>query len=133
MMLFHSLQNCTVLKLGGGFTLLGGIDYRYGLMNNQYKSVSSFGPFNSNFDETAMDQKSAYTSLHFNNQKFSVELGGRITSHSRYGTNYTYTFNPGYNFDEHYRIFASVASAFKAPSLYQLANPVTTAMALKQI
>jgi vitamin B12 transporter len=114
------------VKLGGGFTLLGGIDYRYGLMNNQYKSVSSFGPFNSNFDETAMDQKSAYTSLHFNNQKFSVEFGGRITSHSRYGTNYTYTFNPGYNFDEHYRIFASVASAFKAPSLYQLANPVTT-------
>lgn len=114
------------VKLGGGFTWLGGIDYRYGLMNNQYRSVSSFGPFNSNFDEMWNDQKSAYTSFHFNNNKFSVELGGRVTNHSKYGTHYTYTFNPAYNFDGHYRIFASVASAFKAPSLYQLANPVKT-------
>lgn len=112
------------VKLGGGFTLLAGIDYRYGLMNNQYRSVSAFGPFNSNFDEQWNDQKSGYASLHFNNQKFSAELGGRVTNHSRYGTHYTYTFNPAYNFDEHYRIFASLATAFKAPSLYQLANPV---------
>ncbi|MEO7530415.1 MAG: TonB-dependent receptor [Sediminibacterium sp.] len=108
------------VKLGAGFTLLGGVDYRYGSMNNEYRSVSSFGPFNSKFNDTAMNQKSVYTSLHFNNKDFSFELGGRLTNHSRYGTHYTYTFNPSYTFDEHYRIFGSIATGFKAPSLYQL-------------
>jgi vitamin B12 transporter len=110
----------TSVKLGGGFTLLGGGDYRYGSMFNEYRSVSSFGPYNSKFNDTSMNQQSLYTSIHFNNQNFSVELGGRLTNHSRYGTHYTYTFNPSYTFDEHYRIFGSIASAFKAPSLYQL-------------
>lgn len=107
-------------KLGGGFTLLAGTDYRYGSMNSEYRSVSSFGPFNSKFADTPMNQQSAYTSVLYNNNKFSVELGGRWNDHSRYGTNYTYTFNPSFTFDEHYRIFGSIATAFKAPSLYQL-------------
>lgn len=110
----------TSVKLGGGFTLLGGGDYRYGSMYNEYRSVSSFGPYNSKFNDTSMNQLSLYTSIHYNNQNFSAELGGRLTNHSRYGTHYTYTFNPSYTFDEHYRIFGSIASAFKAPSLYQL-------------
>jgi vitamin B12 transporter len=108
------------VKLGGGFTLLAGTDYRYSSMNSEYRSVSAFGPFNSKFPDTPMSQKSAYASVHFNNKDFSVELGGRWNDHSRYGTNYTYTFNPSYTFDEHYRIFGSIATAFKAPSLYQL-------------
>ena len=110
----------TSVKLGGGFTLLGGADYRYSSMNNQYRSVSSFGPYNSKFNDTSMNQQSLYSSLHFNNKDFSVELGGRLTNHSRYGTHYTYTFNPSYTFDEHFRIFGSIATGFKAPSLYQL-------------
>ncbi len=110
----------TSVKLGNGFTLLSGVDYRYGSMNNQYSSVSSFGPYNSKFNDTSMNQQSVYTSLHFNNTKFSVEAGGRLTNHSRYGTHYTYTFNPSYTFNEHYRIFGSIATGFKAPSLYQL-------------
>ena len=110
----------TSVKLGNGFTLLGGADYRYGSMNNQYRSVSSFGPYNSKFNDTSMNQQSVYTSLHFNNTNFSVEAGGRLTNHSHYGTHYTYTFNPSYTFDEHFRIFGSIATGFKAPSLYQL-------------
>ena len=73
-----------------------------------------------------MNQKSAYASVHFSNKDFSVELGGRWNDHSRYGTNYTYSFNPSYAFDEHYRIFGSIATAFKAPSLYQLFAPAGT-------
>ncbi len=108
------------VKLGAGFTLLAGADYRYGLMNNVYRSVSSFGPFNSKFNDTSMNQLSAYTSLHFSNQRFSFEIGGRLTDHSRYGTHYTYTINPSYTIDEHFRLFGSIASGFKAPSLFQL-------------
>jgi vitamin B12 transporter len=50
----------------------------------------------------------------------NIELGGRLNTHSRYGSNYTYTFNPSYNINNNYRIFGSIASGFKAPSLYQL-------------
>lgn len=108
------------IKLAPGLTILAGTDYRYGSMNNEYRSVSSFGPFNSKFSDTSMNQKSFYTSLHYHNSRVSVEMGGRLTNHSRYGTHYTYTFNPAYTFNDHFRIFASIASAFKAPSLFQL-------------
>lgn len=123
----HYAELYSSIKLGKGFTVLVGGDYRSGLMNNHYRSVSAFGPYNSDFIGKTNNQQSLYTSLHFNNQKFSAEVGGRMTKHSVYGTHYTYTFNPGLIIDEHYRLFASVASSFKAPSLYQLANPVPTA------
>ncbi|UAY51528.1 TonB-dependent receptor plug domain-containing protein [Ferruginibacter albus] len=108
------------IKLGGGFTLLQGADYRYGSMNNDYYSVSSYGPYSSSFSDTSMSQGSMYASLLYNSNKLNVELGGRLNVHSRYGTNYTYTFNPSYAIDQHNRIFGSIASGFKAPSLYQL-------------
>lgn len=109
-------------KLGSGFTLLQGGDYRFASMNNQYLSISSFGPFKSSFKDTVMSQGSAYASLSYNGAgtKFNVELGGRLNVHSRYGSNSTYTFNPSFSFSKTWRLFGSIASGFKAPSLYQL-------------
>ena len=110
------------IKLGGGFTLLQGADYRFAVMNNDFLSISSFGPFSSSFKDTSMSQGSMYASLLYAgaNKKLNAEIGGRLNVHSRYGSNSTYTFNPSYNISEHYRVFGSVASGFKAPSLYQL-------------
>ncbi len=110
------------IKLGGGFTLLQGADYRFAVMNNDYLSISSFGPYSTSFRDTSMSQGSMYASLLYAgaNKKLNAEIGGRLNVHSRYGSNSTYTFNPSYNISEHYRIFGSVASGFKAPSLYQL-------------
>lgn len=108
------------VKLVKGLTLLAGGDYRFGSMNNQYVSMSSFGPYNSSFPDKGMNQASAYASLAFGLKGFNVELGGRYNNHSRYGNNFTYTFNPSYTISEHYRVFGSIASAFKAPSLYQI-------------
>ena len=116
----HFAELYTSVKLGSGFTLLGGTDYRYGSMNNQYRSLSAFGPYNSSFKDTSMNQQSLYASVSYGGKQFNMEVGGRLNRHSRYGTNYTYTINPSYKIDEHYRIFGSIASAFKAPSLYQL-------------
>ncbi|NCI45417.1 TonB-dependent receptor plug domain-containing protein [Sediminibacterium soli] len=116
----HYAELYTSAKLGAGFTLLAGGDYRYARMNNEYRSVSAFGPYNSKFNDTSMSQTSGYLSLHYNNQRFSAEIGGRLTNHSKYGTHYTYTINPAYAFDEHFRIFGSIATGFKAPSIYQL-------------
>lgn len=105
-----------------GFTFLQGADYRFAGMNSQYLSISSFGPYRSSFKDTVMSQGSLYASLNYNgiNTRLNVEIGGRLNVHSRYGSNSTYTFNPSYNFSKSFRAFGSIATGFKAPSLYQL-------------
>jgi vitamin B12 transporter len=49
-----------------------------------------------------------------------VEAGGRTNKHSRYGNNTTYTFNPSFNINKNWRVFGSIASGFKTPSVYQV-------------
>ena len=109
-------------NLGSGFTLLQGGDYRFSSMNNQYLSISSFGPYRSGFKDTTVSQASAYGSLNYSStdMRLNIELGGRLNVHSRYGSNFTYTFNPSYSFSKQFRAFGSIATSFKAPSLYQL-------------
>ncbi|CAN5263908.1 TonB-dependent receptor [soil metagenome] len=104
------------------FTLLQGADHRYSSMNNDYFSISSFGPYSSSFNDTSHSQSSLYASLLFsdNKKKLNIEAGGRLNVHSRYGSNSTYTFNPSYNINDALRIFGSIASGYKAPTLYQL-------------
>ncbi len=103
-------------------TVLAGWDYRWGNMNQQYYSVSGFGPYPSSFPDTSLHQSCFYSSLIFNalNKKLNVEIGGRINHHSRYGSNSTYTFNPSFSINDNWRVFGSVASGFKAPSIFQL-------------
>ncbi|MDP3665634.1 MAG: TonB-dependent receptor [Sediminibacterium sp.] len=108
--------------LGKGFTLLTGLDYRYHSYNQHYYSVSSYGPYSSSFSDTSMNQKAMYASLIYNSpdKKINIEGGVRYNRHSRYGNNSTYTFNPSYSITNQVKLFASIASGFKAPSLYQL-------------
>ncbi len=110
------------ISLGDGFSWLQGADYRFSSMNSQTLSISAYGPFADNFKDTSHSQASLYSSLFYNapNEKLNIELGGRMNVHSRYGSNYTYTFNPSYNFSRQFRLFGSIATAFKAPTLYQL-------------
>lgn len=110
------------IRLGKSFTLLQGVDYRFGSFNNQYLSLSSFGPYTTAFNDTSVQQSSIYTSLIYSStdKKLNIELGGRVNFHSQYGNNTTYTFNPSYAFNEQWRVFGSIASGFKAPGLYQL-------------
>ncbi len=103
-------------------TVLSGVDYRWGNMNQQYFSLSSFGPYNSSFADTSLQQTSFYSSLLFNtlNKKLNIEIGGRTNNHSRYGSNSTFTFNPSYTINKNWRLFGSIASGFKAPSIFQV-------------
>ncbi|HEX6426232.1 MAG TPA: TonB-dependent receptor, partial [Niastella sp.] len=118
----HYIETYANISLGEGFSWLQGADYRYSSMNSQTLSISAYGPFADNFKDTSHSQGSLYSSLFYNapNEKLNIELGGRMNVHSRYGSNYTYTFNPSYNFNRQFRLFASIATAFKAPTLYQL-------------
>lgn len=109
-------------KITKGITLLAGADYRYNSYNQQYFSVSAFGPYASQFKDTSLSQTALYASFIYSSpdKKFNLEIGGRYNDHSRYGSNSTYTFNPSYRFNEQFRVFGSISSGFKAPSLYQL-------------
>jgi len=78
-------------------------------------------------DETTTEKNpsvtlfSPYISLFVRNLKgISAELGGRYNVHSKYGNNFTYSFNPSYLIKEKVKIFFNLASGFKAPSLTQL-------------
>lgn len=117
----HFGEIYATLSLAKGFTLLQGADYRWGSFNNQYLSISSFGPFQTGFRDTSIHQRSVYTSLIFNglDQKLNIELGGRLNWHSHYGDNQTFTFNPSYALSKAWRAFGSISSGFKAPGLYQ--------------
>jgi len=110
------------IKATDWLTILAGGDYRWGNMSQRYFSISSFGPYSSQFNDTAMHQTSFYGSaiLNFLNKKLNVEGGVRYNDHSKYGNNTTYTFNPSWTITNNWRIFGSVASGFKAPSLFQL-------------
>jgi len=63
---------------------------------------------------------SAYTSLFFKYDIFHMELGGRYNNHSKYGDKFTYTINPSLYLADQFKVFGTIASAFKSPSLYQL-------------
>lgn len=110
------------IRLSGFATLLTGADYRYNAYNQDYFSISAYGPYSSRFGDSSMNQQALYASLMFNGpgKQFNVELGGRLNKHSRYGNNSTFTFNPSFALNQRLRLFGSISSGFKAPSLYQL-------------
>lgn len=110
------------LKITKAFTLLTGLDYRHSSYNQHFSSISIFGPYQFTARDTSLNQKALYASLNASglHNKFNVEVGGRINKHSRYGTNNTFTINPSFALNDNLRIFGSIATGFKAPTLYQL-------------
>ena len=104
-------------KLGYGLTLLTGGDYRINSMNLN----GIYGGYPETFKDTSVSQNSLYSSLLYTGDMgLSVELGGRLNTDSRFGSNYTYTFNPAWLIGRNWKLYASIASAWKAPTLYQL-------------
>ncbi|HVK97645.1 MAG TPA: TonB-dependent receptor, partial [Flavisolibacter sp.] len=103
--------------------LLIGTDYRFQNTDQDFLSISSFGPYRSNrgSDSTKMNQQSFFASVFLKNiNGFNLEVGGRYNNHSEFGSNLTYSFNPSYLIQNRIKLFANIGSAFKAPSLFQL-------------
>lgn len=107
-------------QLAKGWNLLAGADFRQASMNSRYFSISSFGPYKDSFADTSLRQGSVYASLMYQHKNWNLEGGIRWNSHQRYGSNATFTFNPSYSINQQWRVFGSIASGFKAPSIYQL-------------
>ena len=116
-------------ELYGNFQLLktvnltGGVDYRHGATSQSYYSASIYGPYMPpalGRDSAHSSQTGVYASVIYNNMKgFIAGAGGRWNHHSVYGSNATFSVNPSYQVKQ-VKIFATVSSAYRAPSLYQL-------------
>ena len=104
------------------FEFLAGLDYRKYNTDQVYNSISMFGPFDTEMDDTLanMQQSSVYGSVVYNNYGLNIETGGRFNHHNVYGNNSTYTFNPSFLIQRKIKLFANVSSAFKTPTLFQL-------------
>ncbi len=106
-----------------GLDITSGLNYRTQKSDQLFESTSDFGPYNSYISSDTAHNNifSGFTNLFLKTDAgFNFELGGRYNHHSVYGNNYTYTVNPSFVIAERYKIFASVASAYKVPSIYQL-------------
>ena len=116
----HFAEIFTNLKLASNIELLAGIDYRSNFTDQLYMYLPDFGaPATPITGES--EQYSGYASLNVKTVKgFNMELGSRWNHHSIYGTNYTSSINPFYLINNKYKIYASISSGYRVPSLYQL-------------
>ncbi|MEJ8817829.1 TonB-dependent receptor plug domain-containing protein [Lacibacter sp. H407] len=120
--------NSSITELSGNYRFIDQLSLVAGVQNlaqnttQSYKSISVYGPYESALGDSAKANNfSFYASLLATELAgFNVEAGFRINSHSIYGTNATYTFNPSYNIDDKTRVFVNISSGYKIPSLYQL-------------
>lgn len=62
---------------------------------------------------------------------FNLELGGRLNQHSKYGDNFTYSVTPSANLTKEIKVFGTVSSAFRAPTLEMLFGQYGANLALE--
>ena len=94
-------------QLGNNLTLLVGVDNRLTQLEGSYRA-------NANLFST-------YSSLFLHDVKgFNLEVGGRYNNHEAYGDNYTYSITPSYDLTKGVKLFGTVSTNFKAPTLDML-------------
>ena len=54
---------------------------------------------------------------------FSAEIGYRLNNHSEYGSNSTFSVSPSYQLSSNVKLYGSVSTGFKAPTLDELFGP----------
>jgi len=97
--------------------LVAGLDMR----DQKADIETAYGKIGS--DSLKSTQYSGYASLLLKPAKgFSLETGARITHHSAFGSAFTYSINPSYTINDRVKLFANIGSAFRSPSVYQLAS-----------
>ncbi|WP_443939055.1 TonB-dependent receptor plug domain-containing protein [Pedobacter sp. MW01-1-1] len=63
----------------------------------------------------------AYGSLFLHDLSvFNLEIGGRYNNHEQYGENYTYNITPSINIIKQIKLFGTVSTGFKVPTLTML-------------
>ncbi len=97
--------------------ITSGADFKH-YNTNQY---STYDTINSIHAHNSI--LSGYTSLFLKEGIFHMELGGRYNYDDKYGSNFTYTINPSILLADQFKVFGTISSAYKAPTLYQQFSP----------
>ncbi|MFN8250922.1 MAG: TonB-dependent receptor [Ferruginibacter sp.] len=118
----HFAEVYTNIAASGKVDVLAGIDYRMQQTDQDYLSVSSFGPYKSALGDSAkVNQLGAYASVIVKDiNGFNIEAGTRFNHFNKYGDAVTFSFNPSYVIRNSVKLFGNISSGFKTPSLYQV-------------
>jgi vitamin B12 transporter len=99
-------------NLGNKVNLLVGLD-------NRATAVTYFSA--GSIKEPSANLFSTYASLFLHDLSvFNLEVGGRYNKHNKYGENYTYAVTPSINLIKEVKLFGTISSAFRAPTLDML-------------
>jgi vitamin B12 transporter len=94
-------------QLGDHLTLLVGLDNRLTKLEGSYRAEANLF--------------STYASVFLHDLKgFNLEVGGRYNNHDEYGDNYTYSVTPSFDLAKFIKVFGTVSTNFKAPTLDML-------------
>lgn len=117
---FHNFDTFLNYNLNQYIRLMAGFNWQEGVV-----------PANdvSGTPEVSTSFTSPYSTILFDaGNGLRAEAGFRVNIHSEYGNNSTYSFSPAYEFSESFKIFGSIGTGFKTPTIDQLfgqfgANP----------
>lgn len=102
----------------GDISLIGGIHYQNASIIDEFTTEPN----------PSWNIFSPYANFIYLKNNFQVEAGLRFNNHSDFGSNLNYAITPSLFISDNFKVFASYATAFKAPALYELfgafgANP----------
>lgn len=110
----HNADVYATYQISEILQLLGGLNY-------QNTQIPDAADENSIIDAEVL---SPYTTLYVSDLSgFNAELGFRINNHTEYGNNSTFNFAPSYNITDNVKLYASVGTGFKTPTLSELFGP----------
>lgn len=117
---FHNFDTFLNYDLNRYVNVMAGFNWQEGIIpadeENDISEVST--SFTSPYSTVLLDAGNG----------LRAEAGFRMNIHSEYGNNSTYSFSPSYQFSDNFKLFGSIGTGFKTPTLDQLfgrfgANP----------
>ena len=110
---FHNADLFGSYAISPWLTVLGGFHFQQSII-----------PASGGMEELSARIASPYATLYVKGlHGFSAELGYRLNSHSEYGNNATYSFAPSYHLTKDIKLFGSLTTGFKVPTLNELFGP----------
>lgn len=109
---FHNFDSFVNYDINRFINMMGGFNWQEGVIpadeENDIAEVST--TFSSPYGTLLFDARNG----------FRAEAGFRMNIHSEYGNNSTYSFSPSYQFTENFKLFTSIGTGFKTPTIDQL-------------
>jgi vitamin B12 transporter len=119
----HFIDMYAHIPVSNKIKLTAGADYRSSNSDQEYLSISSFGPYSSKYakDSLKQNQVGLYAAVNINTDfGFNIEAGDRLNIHSEYGSNDVFNINPSFIINKRIKLFANLSTGYRTPSLYQL-------------